>query len=198
MNPTFSIDQAKQMIGYTDGVHIIGYRASGSQYGKYDDTIAFIAPNGVYFEYEGNTMPSVWRTGIAKLVPGKYTYKQGLHGMHHMSNSSEDQSILKWLEANVGKDYPANLLAPAKLIAYWAFRQNGPVGLWRDGETAPIVDGWPSNPAWVDIHHGGYNLTSSEGCQTIHPDWWMHFRERIYGAMDDNKQTTITYHLIQL
>lgn len=188
------------MIGFASGVHIIGYRSASSQYGQYDDTLAFITPNE-YLEYKANTLPSVWRSGIAKLVPGSYIYKQGLHGMHHMSSSAQDQAILAWLEANKGQDYPADQLAAGKLIAYWAFRQDGPVKLLRDGAPNTIlgvVDGWPSNPAWVDIHHGGFNLTSSEGCQTIHPDWWQHFRERIYNAMDSFSQTTITYHLIQL
>lgn len=202
MNPSFTKGKAALSIGFAGGaagvkgVSIIGFRAVGSQYGQYDDTLAFITPDQ-YLEYKANTMPSIWQPGVAKLMPGTYTYKKGLHGISHLV-LPEDQKILDWLNANIGKDYPANLLQPGKLIPYWAFRQNGPVLLQRDGASETEMDKWPSNPAWIDIHHGGYNLTSSLGCQTIHPDWWIHFRERIYAAMDQYKQESISYHLIQL
>lgn len=48
----------------------------------------------------------------------------------------------------------------------------------------------------INIHKGGYNTTSSEGCQTIHPDQWQKFITKAYKAMDLEGQRRIPYILI--
>lgn len=49
----------------------------------------------------------------------------------------------------------------------------------------------------INIHKGSFNSTSSEGCQTIYPDQWLHFIREVYQAMDREGQKTIPYLLIE-
>jgi hypothetical protein len=200
MNPSFSRSQALSMIKQAEqglGVHLIGYRSASSKYGEYDDTIALI-DSEEYLEVKGNTLPSVWRQGIAKLLPGDYKYTAGLHGMHHLTSSAGDQAILAWLDQHKGEDYPSSLIPVGKLIPYWAFRQSGPVTLIRDDSSTKETQTNPALYPFIDIHHGGFNLTSSEGCQTIFPSFWQNFRANAYAAMIKYNQPIVTYHLIQL
>jgi hypothetical protein len=60
----------------------------------------------------------------------------------------------------------------------------------RDGQP----DGWGIA---INIHKGGFNTTSSEGCQTIYPEQWSDFINMVYGEMDRWKQKTIPYVLIE-
>ncbi len=49
----------------------------------------------------------------------------------------------------------------------------------------------------INIHKGGYNTTSSEGCQTIYPGQWNQFINAVYKAMDQEGQRRIPYILIE-
>jgi len=48
--------------------------------GIYDDAI-IITSDSCHTTYNANTDPSIHKTGIASLVPGKYLYKVGIHGL---------------------------------------------------------------------------------------------------------------------
>lgn len=48
----------------------------------------------------------------------------------------------------------------------------------------------------INIHKGGYNTTSSEGCQTIYPDQWLEFQKTAYRQMDLFGQRVIPYDLV--
>lgn len=196
-NPTFTRQQAEDFVKIRNDskqVSLIGYRSKISQYGTYDDTIALLTPE-MYVETKGNTLPSIWRTGIAKLCEGSYEYKPGLHGVSHLRMPA-DQKIYDWLQANVGLDYPSIMIDDVlRLIPYWAFRQNGPVTLIRDGATTTETQTNPDLYPFIDIHHGGFNLTSSEGCQTIHPDFWINYRRRGFNSLVKFSQPVVTYHL---
>jgi hypothetical protein len=48
----------------------------------------------------------------------------------------------------------------------------------------------------INIHKGGINTTSSEGCQTIHPTQWEEFIKTVYSLMDRYQQDIIPYHLV--
>jgi len=61
----------------------------------------------------------------------------------------------------------------------------------RDG----VVDPWPG--VAINIHRGGFNSTSSEGCQTIYPTQWDEFKLLVYQLMTKYNQETISYLLIQ-
>ena len=63
----------------------------------------------------------------------------------------------------------------------------------RAGNVTVIRDGNPpyedTGSFGINIHRGGYNTTSSEGCQTIHPGQWDSFiqlaedqAQRYYGS----------------
>jgi lysozyme len=48
--------------------------------GIYDDALFIIGPR-TFESFNANTDPSIWRPGIATLVPGVHWYKPGNHGI---------------------------------------------------------------------------------------------------------------------
>lgn len=76
---------------------------------------------------------------------------------------------------------------------YWAFRpatRDEAVPVTRDGQAGTSMG------IAINIHKGGYTTTSSEGCQTIHPDQWPEFVTKAYDLMDQYKQNVIQYALV--
>lgn len=77
---------------------------------------------------------------------------------------------------------------------YRALRQHGRVTVLRnskeDTDTAQAS-------FYIDIHRGGYNTTSSLGCQTIHPDQWPDFFANVETLMNKNRQQVIPYCLVE-
>ena len=66
------------------------------------------------------------------------------------------------------------------------------------GEQLPVTrDGKDSVGIAINIHKGGYSTTSSEGCQTIYPDQWSEFINKVYEEMGRWQQKTIPYILIE-
>lgn len=68
------------------------------------------------------------------------------------------------------------------------------------GERLPVTrDGeGDSLGVAINIHKGGRTTTSSEGCQTIHPDQWSDFINAVYEEMGRWDQSKIAYVLIEL
>lgn len=67
-------------------------------------------------------------------------------------------------------------------------------------ESLPVTrDGKPGihKGIAINIHKGGYTTTSSEGCQTIHPDQWNEFINTVYKQMDQFGQREIPYYLVE-
>jgi lysozyme len=78
---------------------------------------------------------------------------------------------------------------------YEALRQYGNVTVIRNG-TVEVTDS-PRNRFYIDIHRGGYNITSSLGCQTIHPDQWFDFLKTVKAQLKANNQDYIPYCLVE-
>lgn len=130
--------------------------------GIYDDAMFLIGPN-LFKPVNGNTDPSRYKPGVAKLVLGLHYFKKG---KHHM-----------W-----------------RPDAYDAFRPDTPdesLPVTRDGQAGV------SKGIAINLHKGGYNSTSSEGCQTVYPDEWLDFQRTAYKAMDTEGQRRLPYLLIE-
>lgn len=74
----------------------------------------------------------------------------------------------------------------------------------RSGEVTVMRDGKDEDTGMfgINIHKGGYKGTSSEGCQTIHPDQWATFIKDAQNCAfevngKDFKQNSYTYILIE-
>lgn len=157
----------------------------------YDDAIFLITPEEVT-GFNFNTDPSKEKPGMAVMQPGVYKYKKGLHGLHHLDlNNGHDKWLYQEL-IHTGRDLKPE---PDRIFPYWALRQAGPITVLRDGSKTPEtkVDqrDWP----WINIHRGGVNTTSSEGCQTVHPEQWQEFRNKVYKALADYQLQEINYIL---
>jgi lysozyme len=74
---------------------------------------------------------------------------------------------------------------------YEALVQAGPVMVTRDG--GKTETGWFG----INIHRGGFNTTSSEGCQTIHPTQWEGFIGLVKGEMARHSRIKIDYVLTE-
>lgn len=100
----------------------------------------------------------------------------------------------------------------AKLVPGIHLYKKGKHGISRPGggydayrpatpdESLPVTrDGKPGihKGIAINIHKGSYNGTSSEGCQTIYPDQWLHFKRTSDDAMDLEGQKVIPYVLIE-
>jgi hypothetical protein len=78
---------------------------------------------------------------------------------------------------------------------YLALRQYGRVTVIRDGGSE--VTDTPAAPFYIDIHKGGYNTTSSLGCQTIHPTQWQNFLSLVKDQLKRYNQIIIPYALVE-
>lgn len=113
--------------------------------GIYDDAI-FIDTAQATVAYNGNTDPSAHRVGT------------GTGSKKGMASLNSGAWFVHRFDYHKGK--------------YLALCQRaGSVTVTRDGDPA-----YPDTGSFgINIHRGGYNTTSSEGCQTIHPAQWNSF-----------------------
>jgi lysozyme len=124
--------------------------------GLYDDAI-FIDTPAATISFNGNTDPSGYRKGAG--------FEEGKKGM----------AVLKpglWRVHKFDKH---------KGLYLALCQRAGKVTVVRDGSP----DYEDTGMFGINIHKGGYNGTSSIGCQTIHPDQWPAF---INTAVDQAKR----------
>jgi lysozyme len=115
--------------------------------GIYDDALFLDTPDS-FATFNGNTDPSRVRTGHGTgTAKGMAVLNEGLWYVHKFALHN-------------GK-----YLALCQRLAQ--------VTVTRDG-TPPYQD---TGMFGINIHKGGYNTTSSLGCQTVHPDQWPAFIE---------------------
>lgn len=79
---------------------------------------------------------------------------------------------------------------------YEALRQYGRITVIRDGGN--VVTDTAASPFFIDIHKGGFNTTSSLGCQTVHPTQWESFLATVKDQIKRNKQSIIPYCLVEM
>jgi hypothetical protein len=166
--------------GLEDGVFLLGVRGyyldSMGEPGEndlsiYDDAVFLISPR-LHLGFNANTDPSRHYTlqkplGMATLSLGVWHYRLGIHG-----------------------------LSRPKAQQYEALVQSAPVQVERyQGEDKPPKR--DTGYFGINIHRGGYNGTSSEGCQTIYPDQWQGFIGAVKDEMEDYGQKTIAYLLTE-
>jgi lysozyme len=176
--PKLSEKEARAMLkraGVTDAVAVLaipGYYAKtmgptpGNDRGIYDDAMFIVTPTA-FAAFNANTDPSIFRHGIATLAPGVHRFRPGRHG--------------------ISRDLPG------KIVSYPAFRPA------TKGEALPVLrDGIPVNPrpgVATNIHRGGYNGTSSEGCQTLPPSQWDAFHALLTAELKRHGQKDFPYLL---
>lgn len=130
------------------------------------DDAIFVISPNVYATFNANTDPSITRPNIAMLMNGVWRYKKGKH------------------KINSPNGYPALVQASAVTV----LRDDN-----EDPGQEPQVDtGWFG----INIHKGGLNTTSSEGCQTIYPTQWDGFRELVYAEAKRLSRETFPYCLV--
>lgn len=88
---------------------------------------------------------------------------------------------LGWHKRNQASGHPA--LRPAT--------PNEELPVMRDGVRNPRPG------VAINIHRGSRTSTSSEGCQTIHPDQWDQFYNRVKRLMEGARMKTINYCLVE-
>lgn len=135
--------------------------------GIYDDAIFVIGPD-CFASFNANTDPSSYRKGTGTgAKKGMASLKAGTWNAHMLGKHK-------------GK--------------YMALIQTG-------GEVTVVRDGNPpyEDTGWfgINIHKGGYNSTSSAGCQTIHPDQWAAFISLVQKEMHEAKLAVMPYVLIE-
>lgn len=153
-----------------DQVVVVGVRgyyrdtmgaAGRNDRGIYDDAIFLVSPS-IFAAFNANTDPSRVRIGSGTGAgKGMASLNPGHYRVHR-------------LDLHSGK--------------YMALCQRaGPVTVTRDGLN-PYAD---TGLFGINIHKGGFNTTSSEGCQTIHPNQWDAF---IAAAVDQAKRVNPRNH----
>lgn len=159
--------------GFAECVYIIAFR------GYYLDTMGKPGANdrGIYDDCMCIVTPNSFRTVNANTDPSRFkpdvaTLIPGLHyfkkGKHGITTHADG--------------------------GYSAFRPATPdesLPVWRDGHGKEIFKGIA-----INLHKGGYTTTSSEGCQTVHPDAWNEFQTEVYSEMTYFKQDKLPYVLI--
>jgi lysozyme len=131
------------------------------------DDAMFIVSPTMFAAFNANTDPSIDRTGIAVLTAPQIVLYQV--GIHGISGNNPRQAFR---QASFGISVT---------------RDNRP-GVFKDSKESPF---------WINIHDGGNNTTSSEGCQTIPKTQWQSFNEMLKDQLSKNGQRLFPYLLIE-
>ena len=158
---------------------------------RIEDRVVLVGIRGYYLDSMGEKNKNdrgIYDDAIILLSPS----------VHATFNANTDPSIFKkgiavlktgvhrFCKGNHGISrpdggYPA--LRPANA------KEELPVTRDKDGDSMGIA---------INIHRGGYNSTSSAGCQTIYPSQWNGFINIVYSEMKRYNQKTIPYLLTEV
>lgn len=131
------------------------------------DDAMFIIAPDMFAAFNANTDPSVARKGIATLVAPQIILYQP--GIHGISGKNPRPAFR---QASFGL----------------RVRRDDMEGIFTDSAKAPF---------WTNIHDGGNNTTSSEGCQTIVKSQWESFKISLNDQLKRNNQKKFPYLLIE-
>jgi hypothetical protein len=140
--------------------------------GIYDDAL-FIHSPSIMAAYNANTDPSYVRKGSGKGAgKGMATLQAGCWYVHKFDKHNGDYLAL--------------------------CQRGGDVTVMRDGDP----DYADTGKFGINIHKGSYTKTSSEGCQTVHPDQWSSFIETVVDHakryhLDEWRKAIIPYVLME-
>lgn len=135
--------------------------------GIYDDAIMLISPAS-YVTFNANCDPTRIHAGVATLKTGVWRYRIGTHGL--------SRPIAQRYEALVQAADVTVVRAPdARHPERW--EETGRFG--------------------INIHRGGINTTSSEGCQTIVAPQYAGFLELVRMELERFRATEIPYALTE-
>lgn len=154
-----------------DEVALVGIR------GYYRDTMGEVGQNdrGIYDDAIFLISPNAYATYNANTDPS--VNRKGIAvlkaGVHRYRKGKHGLS-------KPGGGYPA--LRPANAAEELPVTRDG------EGDSMGVA---------INIHRGGYNTTSSLGCQTIYPSQWESFIALVYSEMDRSGQKTIPYLLVE-
>jgi len=154
-----------------DAVALVGIR------GYYRDSMGEVGQNdrGIYDDAIFLISPNAYATFNANTDPS--VKRKGIAvlkpGVHRYRKGKHGLS-------KPGGGYPA--LRPANPAEELPVTRDG------EGDSMGVA---------INIHRGGYNTTSSLGCQTVHPSQWTAFVSLVYSEMDRANQKTIPYLLVE-
>lgn len=153
------------------------------------DRVALVGIRGYYsetFQPSGNQR-GIYDDAIILLSPS----------VHATFNANTDPTVFKKgiavLKTGIHRYRKGNHGITKPGGGYPALRPANPkeeVPVTRDGEG-------DSMGIAINIHKGGYNTTSSLGCQTIYPPQWDGFINLVYSEMSRYNQKTIPYLLVE-
>lgn len=145
----------------------------------YDDAIVVVTPTS-FVSFNANTDPSKHHRGVAVLEPGVWLYRIGVH--------------------NASKPSPPHERYTALVQADEVIVHREDTEAFEKSYVDPDMGKCLGDGRWqgffgINVHHGGYHTTSSEGCQTIYPDQWDAFITLVQLEFQRHQLTTIPYVL---
>lgn len=167
-------------VGWRYGLYIVGVRgyyldsmgARGANDRGIYDDALFVVSKNAYASFNGNTDPSYARKGFG-------------------TGANKGMAML---DTGIWYSYCFGYHKTYEAIV----QRMGTVTVTRDGDP-PYKD---TGYFGINIHKGSYTKTSSEGCQTVHPDQWKSFITlakseaiRAYGK-EEYRKKIIPYILI--
>lgn len=162
-----------------------------------EDVLAFIGPynpeqvivvgiRGYYYKNSADNKRGIYDDAMFIVGPGHFS----------SYNANVDPSVFRPGIATLRPgvySYRPGLHGISRKNPYPAFRpatKGEELPVFRDGDPKPRPG------VAINIHRGGRNTTSSEGCQTITPDQWDAFHATLTDQLKRNQQKVFDYHLV--